>query len=162
MTIFVSVVCATCSGADGRGTEFKHSIWLQDALAASSMYSGVKPYYQRTILWFSDVSWPPMCLFKGPFCFFLAGAWKGAKELGYLKPLHNKELRRYPQVSKHILVFELGHVICFQLPWVKPWKCKILGAPGEVHPNVTSIPNLGHLEGANVVIHSRYCWWKKS
>ena len=33
----------------------------------------------------------------------LAGAWKGAKELGVSKPLHNRELRSYPQVSKQIL-----------------------------------------------------------
>ena len=33
----------------------------------------------------------------------LAGVWKGAKSLGYLKSLRNGELRSYPQVSKHIL-----------------------------------------------------------
>ena len=31
------------------------------------------------------------------------GAWKGAKELGYLKSLYKRELRSYPQVSKHIV-----------------------------------------------------------
>ena len=36
---------------------------------------------------------------------FLAGAWKGARSWGHLKPLHNGELRSYPQVSKQILVF---------------------------------------------------------
>ena len=34
----------------------------------------------------------------------LAGAWSGAIwSWGYLKSLHNRELRNYPQVSKHIL-----------------------------------------------------------
>ncbi len=38
---------------------------------------------------------------------WLAGAWRGAKELGYLKSLQNRELRSYPQVSNHILDGEL-------------------------------------------------------
>ena len=33
-----------------------------------------------------------------------AGAWKGAIWRGYQKSLQNRELRSYPQVSKHILV----------------------------------------------------------
>ena len=33
----------------------------------------------------------------------LARAWKGAKELEVSKSLQNRELRSYPQVSKHIL-----------------------------------------------------------
>ena len=37
---------------------------------------------------------------------FLAGAWKGAIwSWWYLKSLQNRELRSYPQVSKHILDF---------------------------------------------------------
>ena len=54
--------------------------------------------------WIHEGLWESKCGF-----FNLAGAWKGAFwSWGYLKSLHNWELRSYPQISKHILVSESG------------------------------------------------------
>ena len=40
-------------------------------------------------------------------------AWTGAKDLGYLKSLHNREPRSYPEVSKHIVVCVYAYIYIY-------------------------------------------------
>ncbi len=51
----------------------------------------------------------------------LAGAWKGAiRSWEYLKSLHSRELRSYPQASKHILENHRSWAACEFFSWKAP------------------------------------------
>ena len=65
-------------------------------LASADFHCSIAVFGQQ-MPWFHSISlfWRPALIAWVEFT-FLAGAWKGAKEREYLKPLHNRELRSYP------------------------------------------------------------------